>query len=378
MLTELQVPLFGDEGSVSRYFMHNQRRFLRKRTYNYAFYDYACRYWADHLRQSKSAQNLEDETKRLLAWFLAPSNSQGTYVSWQQMYHHDIVYFSPGRPPLYYAIEMHVDCLVSILLPIAEDVNSIACDVALLHVAARCGALKTVQKLVDIGASVDVRSSKDPKGTTAMMTPLHFAAEGGHPEVIQLLLDHGASPHIKNQSGSTAFSRAARSGSLRSLKVLYDAGSDINAQKAGMSPLYEAVAQCRPRVACQLLHWGADPTIVTYQHDSAVRFLQRARIAVQTKADSCSNSHGNDEKDWKHLRCKGITEGHIYDQILAIRAQGKGPQAFMPLMEGLKRESFLLKQMEKDTRPGTEREKDYRYPADVSCPHARTPLNDPD
>jgi len=338
---------------------------LSKRTSTYAFYDYACRYWADHLRQSIYAQTLDEETQQLLAWFVSPLKFQGNYISWQQMYHHDIVYYCPERPPLYYSIEFQIESLVSFLLPSHEDVDFIACGVAPLHVAARCGALKTVRKLLEIGASVDVRSSKDPKGMTSMMTPLHFAAEGGHPEVIQLLLDHGASPHVKNQSGSTPFSRAARSGSLRSLKVLYDAGSDINTQKVGATPLFEAVAQCRPRVACQLLHWGADPTIITYQRDSVVKYLQRTRIAARTKAVSYSNPYGDDETDWRGVRESWITEQDIYENILAVRAQGKGPEGFMPVMEGLKREYFLLKQMEKDSRPGTEREKDYRYPTDV-------------
>jgi hypothetical protein len=337
---------------------HIERLQLRERTLEYAFYDYACRYWADHLQLSLSAEALDEETKHLLDWFLNPSHPIGNYISWQQMYHRDTVYYCSFRPPLYYAIEFRIRSLVSILLEKCDSVNFLASGIAPLHVAARCGALEVVQRLLDLGASVNFRSSKDPQRMTSSMTPLHFAAEGGHPDVTKLLLDFGADPHLKNESGSTPFSRAARSGSLRTLKILYDASSDINIQKAGMTPLFEALLQCRPRIACQLLHWGADYRLTTYQYDNPAKLLARTQNKLLQRAFACSNPYGSDELDW-------VTEEDMCEQIEDLRKQGIGPEGFLSLMKGLKRENFLLKQMEKDTRPGTEREKDYRYPGDV-------------
>jgi len=342
-----------------------ERLQLRERTLKYPFYDYACRYWARHLRLSLSADVLDDEATHLLDWFMNPSHPIGSYISWQQMYHRDIVYYCPFRPPLYYAIEFGIDALVSLLLQGYEHMDFLANGVAPLHVAARCGALDVVQKLLDLGASVNFRSSKDSKGMTSLMTPLHFSAEGGHPDVTKLLLDNGADPHLKNESGSTPFSRAARSGSLRTLKLLYDAGSDINTHKRGITPLFEALVQCRPRVACQLLYWGADYRIAKYPGDSPTKFLQRTRNSIKQNALSYSNPYGDEEVDWREARKDWATEEDICEQIEAIRKEGSGPEAFMPLMKGLKREYYLLKQIEKDTRPGTEREKDYRYPSDV-------------
>jgi len=303
-----------------------------------------------------------------LNWFLNPSLYTGNYISWQQMYHHDVVYYCPGRHPLYYAIELQLDSLVSLLLPVNGQVDILVRGVSPLHVAARCGAIKTARKLLDLGASVDFRSSKDPEGITSLMTALHFAAEGGHADVIQLLLQYGASPHAINESGSSPFLRATRSGSLKAMKVLYDAGSDIDAQKKGFTPLFESVAHCRRRVACQLLYWGADPTIVSRLHGNGATTLTLLAAAYyETEATKLRESHPDDEE--KNFQV-GIEDFWVYEvaihkKILELRSQGAGPEAFQPLFSGLRRQWILIKQMEKDTRPGTEREKDYRWYIDV-------------
>jgi hypothetical protein len=126
------------------------------------------------------------------------------------------------------------------------------------------------------------------------------------------------------------------------MKVLYDARSDINNQKKGYTPLFESVAHCRPRVACRLLYWGADPTIIDSLHgdgDTTLTLLAANYF-------------------W-------FSEADIHKKILELRSQGAGPEAFQPLLSGLRQNWILSKQMEKDTRPGTEREKDYRSHIDV-------------
>jgi hypothetical protein len=93
--------------------------------------------------------------------------------------------------------------------------------------------------------------------------------------------------------------------------------------------------------------------------------LQRTQNFARQSAFTYSNPYREDETAPKDGPKGWITEEEICEQIEAIRKQGNGPAGFLPLMEGLKREYFLLKQMEKDTRPGTEREKDHRWPEDV-------------
>jgi len=252
--------------------------------------------------------------------------------------------------------------LVSLLLHEAINVNTLCGGVGALHVAARCGALNTVEHLLQQGAFVDLLSVSDPKKMTSMMTPLHFAAEGGHYEVMQLLLSQGANPNSRNESGSTPMFRAARSGSLRAMKVLRDAGANINAHKGGFTPLFEAVTQNRPRVACQLLHWGADPTILNEWNESTVSLLRAAALNRVPEVEMRGQADSEREVVVTGLK------GDILGIIEEVRSSGVGPKGYEFLMKGLKRQYVLVKQMEKDTRPGTEREKDYRYAPDVSPP----------
>jgi ankyrin repeat protein len=253
--------------------LNANRRRLRDRTSKYALYDYASRYWSDHLRLSTFADKLDEETAILLDWF-GSERSGGVYESWQQMYHHDTIWYCGGRSPLFYAIEFKIDNLVSLLLPEKENLDTLVLGHAPLHVASRCGALSTVRELIRRGASLELRSLPEAKN----MTALHFAAEGGHADVVSLLLKLGASPHSRSESMSIPLYRAARSGSLETLRLLYEAGSDINARTwDNFTPLFEALAYARVGIANQLLQWGADPTILTDEGNSPLSLITLAK-----------------------------------------------------------------------------------------------------
>jgi hypothetical protein len=326
----------------------NRRRLIRQTT-EYALVDYASRYWADHLRLSSFIESPDEETRILLDWFVHSEHHKGQYESWQQMYHRDVAWSCPGRPPLFYAIEFKIDSLVSLLLPEKHDIDTLIGDQTALHVAARCGAISTVRELLRRGASLELKSGPESK----VMTPLHFAAEGGHADVITLLLKLGASPDSRSESQSTPLYRAARSGSLEALKVLYHAGSDINARTwDNFTPLFESIAHGRVRAANQLLQWGADPTICNDLGDSALSFITLAR---------------NAGKDVDDLKDEGrlATTDDVLKEIEEIREQDTTGKAFQDYLKDLVPEYVLLRPLKYDTRPGTEREKEYRWSLDV-------------
>jgi hypothetical protein len=265
------------------------------------------------------------------------------------MYHHDVIWYCQKRPALFYAIDFKIDSLVKLLLPADTDLDKMPDNTyenwpqTPLHVAARCGALSIVQELVRRGASIEVKSGPAARS----MTALHFAAEGGHTEVIKTLLESGASPYSRSNSQATPFYRAARSGSLKALRVLYDAGSDINALTWDkFTPLFEAVAHGRTRTAGQLLQWGADPTIVNLMGESTLKLLKRSRNI-------------KNEKSGLPL----VTEDDIMNDINRIREDGGG---FAYYMKDLKPQYVFAMSVQMDTRPGNEREKDYRWSRDVS------------
>lgn len=335
------------------------RRFLRNRTSKYALVDYASRYWADHLRLSKFSKSPDQETMHLLDWFINPANHGGKYISWQQMYHHDIEWYCHGRPPLFYAIQFQIENLVELLLPPVKELNYtsvVRWHQTPLHVAAGHGALNIAQELLRRGASVDLKSHPEAKS----MTALHFAAEGGHVEVIKLLLEYGASVHARSESKSTPFYRAARSGSLKSLEVLYLAGSDINARTwDNWTPLFEAVAHGRSRIASQLLEWGADPTILADGEQNTLKILASDR----------NMRAGTDP-------LRPVTEDDILEEIKDIWAGGKYPGGFTEYLKGLKGLWARADDADGDSRPGIEREKDFRHPREVSwvCLYVKTAL----
>jgi ankyrin repeat protein len=203
-----------------------------------------------------------------------------------------------------------------------DKIDDLVGGKSLLHVAARCRALTTIKQLISLGADVNRSSGAEEK----CMTVLHFAAEGGHAEALKLLIKHGAMVDSRSTSLSTPFYRAARSGSLEALKTLYDAGADINAKTWDhWTPLFESISHGRRRIASQLLQWGADLTAVTLQGESTLMMLRRNRN----------------------------------EQILT-------ENGFDALVKGLAKQYILVLPIDKDTRPGTKREKDQRFPHDVS------------
>lgn len=119
---------------------------------------------------------------------------------------------------------------------------------------------------------------------------------------------------------------------------MYEHGSDINARTwDDFTPLVEALEQGNARVAEQLLEWGADPTIRHDQNSSPLTLLTK---------------HFNKTEEEIHLNIKKIRD----------RSEGN----FKGYLKGLMPLAFLYNYMLKDTRPGTQRDQDYRYSYDVS------------
>lgn len=157
-----------------------------------------------------------------------------------------------------------------------------------LHYAAdRSAKPAVVVVLIDAGADVNAwdHSANDPK------TPLMHAARRGAVDVVKLLLTAGADVNAANANQSTALVSAcgggkapafekvvaellavgakpnpecliwaARYGSPNMVKMLADAGADVNvAGRWGVPPLHLAAGENRPDMVVALLNLGADP-----------------------------------------------------------------------------------------------------------------------
>lgn len=90
-------------------------------------------------------------------------------------------------------------------------------DESVLMLAALKGHTNLVKILVDKGAQVNKSG----------WTPLHYAASGGHVDIITHLLAHQAHIDAESPNGTTPLMMAAMYGSPQAVKVLIQAGADL-------------------------------------------------------------------------------------------------------------------------------------------------------
>ena len=114
-----------------------------------------------------------------------------------------------------------------------------------LCVAAGCGRIKVVQRLVEYGAD-------------ALTVALYSAVAGHHVKVAAFLIDKGADFNaVVPNLGCSAWIHACNGGSLNVMRMLLDRGADPNTGAEGESPL--RAATLHPEALKMLLDSGADP-----------------------------------------------------------------------------------------------------------------------
>jgi ankyrin repeat protein len=120
-----------------------------------------------------------------------------------------------------------------------------------LHKPCRNGNIKTVKRLLFVGADVNV------KGELFGSTPLHNAVIGGHTEIVELLIIEGARVNAKmDEDGSTPL-HCPKSKEIAEL--LIDNGADVNAQDSIKStPLHYAALNGEMEIVELLLTKGVD------------------------------------------------------------------------------------------------------------------------
>jgi ankyrin repeat protein len=121
----------------------------------------------------------------------------------------------------------------------------------------KTATVSTLKAEIKSGADVNARSQD---GTT----PLHIAARLGKSTHIKILTDAGANVNALGDSlVGTPLHKAATMGHPASIKALIDAGADVNMQDEYLenTPLHEAVTQGSAANVRVLLNAGANPNI---------------------------------------------------------------------------------------------------------------------
>jgi uncharacterized protein len=222
-----------------------------------------------------------------------------------------------------------------------------------LHQAVLSGDRAAVQRLIRSKADVNAANRYG-------VTPLSLAAQRGHADLIDALLKAGASVKLadaKLPDGQTLLMHAARTGSVASLKALIAAGSSLNAHetRTGTTAVVWAAASNRGDAVRVLAEAGADlnvlSKITSYPHTqngvlltgleegysyvgqtvlprggwSAAMFAARegAVEAVRALAESGANLNLTDPEGTTAL-IVAVINGH-YDVVSALIEKGADP-----------------------------------------------------
>jgi ankyrin repeat protein len=222
-----------------------------------------------------------------------------------------------------------------------------------LHQAVLTGDRVAARQLIRSGADVNAANRYG-------VTPLLVAAQRGHAECIDLLLKNGASvttAEAKLPDGQTLLMHAARTGNIASMKSLIAAGSNINARetRTGTTAAIWAATSNRADAVRLLAEAGADlnvlSKITSYPHTqngvllsgleegysyvgqtvlprggwSAVMFAARegATEAVRALAESGANLNLTDPEGTTALII-AVINGH-YDVVSALVEKGADP-----------------------------------------------------
>lgn len=183
-----------------------------------------------------------------------------------------------GVTPLWLAAENGNAAIVEKLLAAGADANvTLYSGETILMTATLAGNAQVVGQLLAAGAQPN---NSVARGQTALM----WAAGRGYGDVVAILIQYGADIHARSESrthfvktekpqdsppdykvwvedgGNTPLMFAARSGDLRSVQLLIEAGSDVNELAAsGASPVIMATHAGNSASLFAILNAGADP-----------------------------------------------------------------------------------------------------------------------
>ncbi|CAL4897411.1 unnamed protein product [Urochloa decumbens] len=130
--------------------------------------------------------------------------------------------------------------------------------ITLLHAAAEGGRSEIFKFLLSRGARADVESTSFLPLTS--FTPLFIATYRGYASILEILLEQNADPNVRMSDQVTPLSCALKHSSVPCLKLLVQAGADVNGF-GSYNPLATAAEKGLTEAIKCLLEAGADPNV---------------------------------------------------------------------------------------------------------------------
>ncbi len=136
-----------------------------------------------------------------------------------------------------------------------------------LGLAAESGSIDSVRILLDHGA--DPNLTPPPSGRPPIV---QIASKPSHVVILKRLLANGADPNLMSRafdgtSSATALSTASSRGNTEGVRILIDAGADINVILPWGTALAQAVEEREFEIAKLLLENGADLSLASEVYD---------------------------------------------------------------------------------------------------------------
>lgn len=241
---------------------------------------------------------------------------------------------SCGKTVLYFAVRSEDNRCVDILIrkyleasrSLDEETRS---GETALYIAAEQGNEANVRLLLQAGANVSKIDFTKLVGMWSGYTDLHYMVRKivrSAPAIFLGLLDKIDTSLLKDD---TLLLRAARLGCDKPMKILIDAGLNVNCKdQLGQTPLHIAVRNDHPEVVKYLIDGGADVDCQDVNGRTPLHFCRQAEIFRQLiSADAKVNLKDNDGNSVLHFaaqnKCTELVEHFVNEYPNDINCKNK-------------------------------------------------------
>ena len=156
-----------------------------------------------------------------------------------------------------------------------------------LHESSMYGNSALIEILLEHGAKTEALNGFD---YTPLQSASRYGSSSTRSERINTLIKAGANIHVETNSGASSILLVLETGdynhspSLKSVKSLLDAGTDVNkADNQGITPLHLASKYASPEVVKLLIEEGADIFALDSNQNSALHYASEGKSSENIK-----------------------------------------------------------------------------------------------